>query len=249
MSNTLALFITFLLGVFILIGTIISFFIRKQEKVLDFIFAFALSLLSMLIIIDLLPEIIEHLGITYIYLFLLFGMLGLLAFKIIDDFIPLHEDHKLTKNEVKGNYVHIGFLATFALIIHNIVEGMAIYLSACNNISLGLVMSIGVGLHNIPLGIIITTTLRVSDAKNKDYIILLGSLFLSSFIGGLIPYLLNLNSVSDTVIGSLLSLTLGMLLYIIIFELWPKIIKSKNKKVTIMGIILGIVLLLLSLFI
>ena len=130
MSNTLALFITFLLGVFILIGTIISFFIRKQGKVLDFIFAFALSLLTMLIILDLLPEIIEHLGITYIYLFLLFGMLGLLVFKVIDDFIPLHEDHKLTKNEVKKNYVHIGLLATIALIIHNIVEGMAIYLSS-----------------------------------------------------------------------------------------------------------------------
>ena len=249
MSNTLALFITFLLGVFILIGTIISFFIRKQGKVLDFIFAFALSLLTMLIILDLLPEIIEHLGITYIYLFLLFGMLGLLVFKVIDDFIPLHEDHKLTKNEVKKNYVHIGLLATIALIIHNIVEGMAIYLSACNDISLGLIMSIGVGLHNIPLGIIITTTLRASDAKSKDYLILLGSLFLSSFVGGLIPYLLNLNTVCGKVVGSLLSLTLGMLLYIIIFELWPKVIKSKNKKITIIGLITGVILLLLSLLI
>lgn len=249
MSNTLALFITFLLGVFILIGTIISFFIKKQDKVLDFIFAFALSLLSTLIIIDLLPEIIEHLGITYIYLFLLFGMLGLLIFKVIDNFVPEHEDHKLTKKEVKKNYSHIGLLATIALIIHNIVEGMAIYLSACNNISLGLVMSIGVGLHNIPLGIIITTTLRVSDAKSKDYVILLGSLFLSSFVGGLIPYLLNLNTVSDTVIGSLLSLTLGMLLYIIIFELWPKVIKTRNKKITIIGLISGVILLLLSLLI
>ena len=249
MSNTLALFITFLLGVFILIGTIISFFIKKQDKVLDFIFAFALSLLSTLIIIDLLPEIIEHLGITYIYLFLLFGMLGLLIFKVIDNFVPEHEDHKLTKKEVKKNYVHIGLLATIALIIHNIVEGMAIYLSACNNISLGLVMSIGVGLHNIPLGIIITTTLRVSDAKSKDYVILLGSLFLSSFVGGLIPYLLNLNTVSDTLIGSLLSLTLGMLLYIIIFELWPKVIKTRNKKITIIGLISGVILLLLSLLI
>ena len=126
---------------------------------------------------------------------------------------------------------------------------MAIYLSACNDISLGLVMSIGVGLHNIPLGIIITTTLRVSDAKSKDYVILLGSLFLSSFVGGLIPYLLNLNTVSDTVIGSLLSLTLGMLLYIIIFELWPKVVKTKNKKITIIGLISGVILLLLSLLI
>ena len=77
----------------------------------------------------------------------------------------------------------------------------------------------------------------------------LGSLFLSSFVGGLIPYLLNLNTVSDTVIGSLLSLTLGMLLYIIIFELWPKVIKSKNKKITIIGLITGVILLLLSLLI
>ena len=249
MNNTLALFLTFLLGVFILIGTIISFFLKKQDKVLDFIFAFALSLLSMLVIFDLLKEIIEHLKITHIYLFLLFSMLGLLIFKVIDDFIPEHEDHKMTKKEVKKNYVHIGLLATIALIIHNIVEGMAIYLATLSDISLGINMSIGVGLHNIPLGIIITTTLTMSDAKSSKYFLLLGSLFISSFIGGFIPYILNLNTVNDLIIGSLLSLTMGMLLYIIIFELWPKVNKSKNKKITITGIISGIIILLLSLFI
>lgn len=246
MNNTLALFLTFLLGLFIMIGTIISFFIKKQAKVLDFIFAFALSLLSMLVIIDLLPEIIEHLKISHIYLFLIFSMLGLLIFKVIDDFIPEHEDHKMTKKEIKKNYVHIGLLATIALIIHNIVEGMAIYLTASADISLGISMSIGVGLHNIPLGIIITTTLTMSDAKPSKYFLLLGSLFISSFIGGFIPYALNLHTVNDLIIGSLLSLTLGMLLYIIIFELWPKVSKTKNKKITIIGIITGVILLLLS---
>ena len=92
MHNTLALFITFLLGFFIIIGVIIAFFLKKQKKVLDFIFAFALSILTMLILTDLLGHTIEHLGIKHIYLFILFTCLGLLIFKIIDDFVPEHED-------------------------------------------------------------------------------------------------------------------------------------------------------------
>ena len=248
MHNTLALFITFLLGFFIIIGVIIAFFLKKQKKVLDFIFAFALSILTMLILVDLLGHTIEHLGIKHIYLFILFTCLGLLIFKIIDDFVPEHEDAKMTKNEEKKNIVHIGVLATIALIIHNFVEGMAIYLTSANDINLGIMMALGVGLHNIPLGIIITTTLN-SDKNTGKYLFCIISLFISSFLGGLLLYLLNINTVSDIVIGSLLALTIGMLLYIIIFELYPKVKKTTNKKVTIIGLITGIIIALIGMFI
>ena len=248
MHNTLALFITFLLGFFIIIGVIIAFFLKKQKKVLDFIFAFALSILTMLILVDLLGHTIEHLGIKHIYLFILFTCLGLLIFKIIDDFVPEHEDAKMTKKEEKKNIVHIGVLATIALIIHNFVEGMAIYLTSANDINLGIMMALGVGLHNIPLGIIITTTLN-SDKNTGKYLFCIISLFISSFLGGLLLYLLNINTVSDIVIGSLLALTIGMLLYIIIFELYPKVKKTTNKKVTIIGLITGVIIALIGMFI
>ena len=248
MNNTLALFITFLLGFFIIIGVIIAFFLKKQKKVLDFIFAFALSILTMLILVDLLGHTIEHLGIKHIYLFILFTCLGLLIFKIIDDFVPEHEDAKMTKKEEKKNIVHIGVLATIALIIHNFVEGMAIYLTAANDINLGIMMALGVGLHNIPLGIIITTTLN-SDKNTGKYLFCIISLFISSFLGGLLLYLLNINTVSDIVIGSLLALTIGMLLYIIIFELYPKVKKTTNKKITIIGLITGVIIALIGMFI
>ena len=248
MHNTLALFITFLLGFFIIIGVIIAFFLKKQKKVLDFIFAFALSILTMLILTDLLGHTIEHLGIKHIYLFILFTCLGLLIFKIIDDFVPEHEDAKMTKKEEKKNIVHIGVLATIALIIHNFVEGMAIYLTSANDINLGIMMALGVGLHNIPLGIIITTTLN-SDKNTGKYLFCIISLFISSFLGGLLLYLLNINTVSDIVIGSLLALTIGMLLYIIIFELYPKVKKTTNKKVTIIGLITGVIIALIGTFI
>ena len=248
MHNTLALFITFLLGFFIIIGVIIAFFLKKQKKVLDFIFAFALSILTMLILVDLLGHTIEHLGIKHIYLFILFTCLGLLIFKIIDDFVPEHEDAKMTKNEEKKNIVHIGVLATIALIIHNFVEGMAIYLTSANDINLGIMMALGVGLHNIPLGIIITTTLN-SDKNTGKYLFCIISLFISSFLGGLLLYLLNINTVSDIVIGSLLALTIGMLLYIIIFELYPKVKKTTNKKITIIGLVTGVIITLIGMFI
>ena len=248
MHNTLALFITFLLGFFIIIGVIIAFFLKKQKKVLDFIFAFALSILTMLILVDLLGHTIEHLGIKHIYLFILFTCLGLLIFKIIDDFVPEHEDAKMTKNEEKKNIVHIGVLATIALIIHNFVEGMAIYLTSANDINLGIMMALGVGLHNIPLGIIITTTLN-SDKNTGKYLFCIISLFISSFLGGLLLYLLNINTVSDIVIGSLLALTIGMLLYIIIFELYPKVKKTTNKKITIIGLVTGVIIALVGMFI
>lgn len=248
MHNTLALFITFLLGFFIIIGVIIAFFLKKQKKVLDFIFAFALSILTMLILVDLLGHTIEHLGIKHIYLFILFTCLGLLIFKIIDDFVPEHEDAKMTKKEEKKNIVHIGVLATIALIIHNFVEGMAIYLTSANDINLGIMMALGVGLHNIPLGIIITTTLN-SDKNTGKYLLCIISLFISSFLGGLLLYLLNINTVSDIVIGSLLALTIGMLLYIIIFELYPKVKKTTNKKITIIGLVAGVIIALIGTFI
>ena len=248
MHNTLALFITFLLGFFIIIGVIIAFFLKKQKKVLDFIFAFALSILTMLILTDLLGHTIEHLGIKHIYLFILFTCLGLLIFKIIDDFVPEHEDAKMTKKEEKKNIVHIGVLATIALIIHNFVEGMAIYLTSANDINLGIMMALGVGIHNIPLGIIITTTLN-SDKNTGKYLFCIISLFISSFLGGLLLYLLNINTVSDIVIGSLLALTMGMLLYIIIFELYPKVKKTTNKKITIIGLVAGVIIALIGTFI
>ena len=248
MHNTLALFITFLLGFFIIIGVIIAFFLKKQKKVLDFIFAFALSILTMLILVDLLGHTIEHLGIKHIYLFILFTCLGLLIFKIIDDFVPEHEDAKMTKKEEKKNNVHIGVLATIALIIHNFVEGMAIYLTSANDINLGIMMALGVGLHNIPLGIIITTTLNC-DKNTGKYLFCIIFLFISSFLGGLLLFLLNINTVSDIVIGSLLALTIGMLLYIIIFELYPKVKKTTNKEITIIGLVTGVIIALIGMFI
>ncbi len=250
-QNQIALLITFLLGVFIAMGAILAFFLQKKQKVLDFIFALALSLIVMLIVMDLLPEIIEVLGTTNLWLFIIFGLLGILLFKMLDELVPEHHehhDHKMTKKENVKNIIHIGTLATIALMIHNIVEGMAIYIAAASNVTLGIMMSLGVGLHNIPLGMVISTTFYQSEEKKDKFFVYIIGLCLSSFVGGLLAHCFHITNVNDQMMGSILSLTLGMLVYIVIFELTPKVMETKDKKMSILGLLLGIFLSVMTIF-
>ena len=53
--------------------------------------------------------------------------------------------------------------------------------------------------------------------------------------------------INDVIRGILLSLTLGMILYIVLFEFIPEIRTIKNKKLSIFGIVLGIIIFLITL--
>ena len=107
-------------------------------------------------------------------------------------------------------------------------------------------MSIGVGIHNLPLGVMIGSVYYQSDAK-KSLRLPMFLLSISTFLGGLIPYIFGLTSASNTFMGILLSLVLGMLFYLAFFELLPKVKDTKNKNMTIYGLISGVLIFLLTL--
>ena len=71
----------------------------------------------------------------------------------------------------------------------------------------------------------------------------------STLVGGIISLLLNNQVVPEWVVGSLLSLTLGMLLFILFSELWPRIKKTKFAHERNLGLLIGIVIMLISLVI
>ena len=54
--------------------------------------------------------------------------------------------------------------------------------------------------------------------------------------------------VNEIILGILLSITLGMLVYISVFELLPRILEMKNKKYSIAGILLGVLLIVITMF-
>lgn len=245
----IALLATLLLGIFILIGALLAFVIKKKEKVADFSIGLALGVIGMLLITDLLPEVIENLGLKHIYIFIICTIIGYFLLKLLDQFIPDHEDDSMNKKERQENLIHIGVITSLAIVLHNIIEGCAVYSTFLTENNLGLAVSLGVGFHNIPLGMVIATTFYQSNDNIWKTLSIIGAVSLSTFLGGLIMFFLNLNTISPLLLGILLSLTLGMLLFIAISELIPRIKEAKDKKVSYIGLAIGIILLLLSQFI
>ena len=242
----LGLLTTLLLGIFILIGAILAFLVKKKEKVVDFSLGLALGVITMLIVTDLLPEIIENLGIKYIFVFIICTALGYGMLKLLDKFIPDHEDSSMTKKERKDNLIHIGVITSLALVLHNVIEGMAVYSTFLTETNIGLALTLGIGFHNIPLGMVIAATFYQSNDNIWKTLSIIGLVSLATFLGGLIMFFLNLTTISPLVLGILLSITLGMLLFIVLGELIPRLKEATDKKTSYVGLSIGVIILLLS---
>lgn len=245
----IGLLTTLLLGLFIIIGALIGLLASKKNKVVEFSIGLAFGVIVTLMLTDLIPEVVEYFGFSKIYIALIGGVAGFYMLRILDNFIPDHHEHKMTEKEENENLIHIGVITSIALILHNVIEGMAVYSSCLSNSSLGVALTLGIGFHNIPLGMVIASSFFHSNKNLGKTLFTVFLVSLSTFLGGFIMYLLHLTEISTILLGVLLSLTLGMLVFIVIDELLPRIANIKKKKVAYMGIGLGFVLLIISLFI
>ena len=248
-KESIGLLITFILGLFILLGAIIAIVVGKKKKIIEYSLGLALGVIVTLIITDLLPEVIENLKLSKIYIGIIGLLVGYVLLKLLDYFIPDHGDESHSKNETQNNLIHIGIITSVALIIHNIIEGMAVYTTAITaNTSLVIGMTLGVGFHNLPLGMVIASSIYQTNKSKSKTIISLIAVSISTFIGGLIVYLFHIDNIEGVIAGLLLSITLGMLLFIVIDELIPRTLSIKDKKTAIIGILSGVIILLISCF-
>lgn len=226
------LLLTLLGGLFILLGTLITFKI-KSDKFVDFTISTAFSVLMSLILFELIPEVSHHLNMLEIFIYVI---LGIFILKLLDILVPHHHhDHKHDKHH-HNTLNHIVLVSSIALCLHNIIEGMSIYAVSKNSLHAGIIMVLGVGLHNIPMGMIIGAGI---ESKTKK-VVLSTIASLSTLLGALLMILFNnlLNNYTDI----LLAITLGMIIYIALFELLPKLACSKHKKEILKGSIFGLII-------
>ena len=243
------LLLPFITGLLFLVGIYISRVIKRKDKLSNFAVSLALVVLFGLIFGDLVVELKEIYG-GFNFNILIICLVGIIILILLDKLVPSHHhdhhDNEKDKKEHQSHLYHIGLVTLISLLIHNIVEGMAIYLMGVSDLKAGIIMALGVGLHNIPLGIEIGATMQ-EDVKEKKNIIYIIILSLSSLIGGLIVLLFG--EIEEYYLGYIIALTLGMCLYITVCELLPETITHIHKKETLIGIITGILIVVLMLII
>lgn len=229
------LILTALFGFTILIGTIIILIAKDSKKISELSISVAFSVLVFLIFLELVPHTLEHLEYLDLILYIVIGMLSL---KILDLFIPEHEHSKREEH-----VYHIGLVTSIALILHNLIEGMSLYTILKSDLHLGIIMGIGIGLHNIPMGMVIGTTLEDAKKNKKQIFIISLLISLSTLLGAIIIHFIG--NISEYVLGIMLALTLGMIIYIVFFELLDHL-KHQDKKNNIIGFIIGALIFIIS---
>lgn len=247
--NINTLLLTLLSGSFFIIGYILTLIIKNKQLLTNLSLGMAFSVLIFLSVFELNAEAMEKFNTYYgnhlISLLLLIGsiLLGMGILKLLDKYVPHHDHFEEKKHNHNNHLHHIGLITALSLIIHNVIEGMSIYGLGLNNPSNGLILALGIGLHNLPFGVQISSML--GDSKKKKITLIL-SLVLSTVLGGVLMSLIG--TVNELVLGILIAITLGMIIYIIIFELLTEIKETKNKKNIYIGMIIGLIIMLISHF-
>lgn len=237
----MALLTNALAGLFFLVGSFLALFEKKKKGLIEFSIGLSFSVMVLLLAFDIVPEILELLedkGTIFMYIFI---TIGIVMLKLIDMLVP-HHDHDEEIITHHRHLNHIGIISSLSLVVHNVIEGIGVYNIALHDFKAGILMAIGVGLHNIPFGIEITATLNETKKNKKVVFGNIVLLTLSTMLGGLIMMIFK--SIDDFILGSLMSLTVGMIIYLVLFELLIELGASKNRKYSVAGLVTGVLFML-----
>lgn len=246
MSQTqLSFLLTTFAGLSTLLGCILIFInIKDQNKLIAASLSFAAGVMITVSLIDLIPEAITsaHLKFHIIPTLLFIGIffvLGIILSMLIDSLFPV------SKEKGKELY-HIGLISMLAIILHNIPEGIATFMTSFTNITLGITLTIAIAMHNIPEGISISIPIfcaTKSRFKALFYTFLSGA---SEPLGALLAYFFLRNLLNDTLMGFLYAIIAGIMIHISIYELLPTAFSYRSKKNIIPYFLAGVGVMIMS---
>lgn len=245
MSNiTIAFILTFIAGISTMLGSILIFLKDKRGVVLKYSLSFAAGVMICVSIIDLIPESIELLfrgnkNSTFL-LSLICIIIGMILSFTIDKIIPENQE---TNN---GSLFKVGIFSMIAIILHNIPEGIATFLSSATNLKLGITLTIAIALHNIPEGISISVPIFKASKSRKKALLYTFISGISEPIGAILAFLFLAPIINDTIMGVLLSLIAGIMIHIGSIKLLPTAFKFNNKKMITFFFIIGVSFMYLS---
>lgn len=239
------LLVTFLAGMSMAVGALFVKLFRDPHRLSHASSALALGAILALALFDLGPEAVEFAGEAGAASALLLVGAGFGLLALLELFVPDHDDAAAHEHHVSEDAIdaHIGLLSVIALVLHNLVEGMAMYALASVSLQQGLVYAFGVALHNIPMGMLVFTALRTEGRGIKS--LAFGGALLSTVAGGLVMMLLR-GYVSGHVMEMLTCVAFGMILYIAFVELVPHVARTKPAWASAAGVACGFALVLVA---
>lgn len=166
--------------------------------------------------------------------------IGIIAMIVCDLTVDKKFKKKSKTLNTKNNLLKTGIIVSIGLAIHNIPEGLAIGSGFDASIKLGYSLAIAICFHDIPEGI--SMALPMKNGGMKIYKIMFYVILsgIATGIGALIGSIVG--KVSEQIIAICLSFAAGAMLYIVSGELIPESNKLYKGRMSAIGNMIGFII-------
>lgn len=258
------------------IGSLLALFTKRTNtKFLSVALGFSAGVMIYVSMVEIFPKaqesLISEMGKSagsWATVVAFFG--GMLLIAIIDNFIPSidnpHEIRKVEELEVttdgdavsesiednnesikNKNLMRMGIFTAIAVAVHNFPEGLATFIAALQDPSLGVPIAVAIAIHNIPEGIAVSIPIYYATGSRKKA-------FIYSFLSGLaepvgagIGFLILMPFLTETLFGILFASVAGIMVFISLDQLLPAAREYGEHHLSIYGLVGGMMVMALSL--
>lgn len=270
-----ALILALLAGLSTTVGCIIAFLVKRPSpEFLSIIMGFSAGVMILVSFVELLTEGININGFIMGLFFFFVGLFIMLLVDItithkyeFEDTFKILYDENLGKNEndhppstrrrrrryrygrgkTEVNLEKTSLLVSLGVFIHNIPEGIATFIGTIQSIELGIILAVAIALHNIPEGIAVATPIYISTGSRKKAFLWSFLSGISEFIGAVVFGLIFFPFINDYLLGAMLAIVAGLMVYISLDELLPVSHSLGREHFSILGLIMGMLVMSLSL--
>ena len=222
-----ALLLSALAGLSTTIGSVLALFVRKPgSRLMTLTLGFSGGVMILVSFVELLPAGMDAIGFAPANL-AFFG--GMVAMFLIDALIPhdyMAEHHHPEEENgqdaaLKSRLLKAGLFVALGLGIHNFPEGMATFATSLSDPQLGIAIAITIAIHNVPEGLAVSAPVyAATGSRSKAF----WWSFLSGVaepVGALLAAVVLMPFLNAAVLGAVLAVVAGIMVFISIDELLP----------------------------
>lgn len=259
-SILFALGLTLFAGLSTGIGSIMSFLSKKfNPKFLALSLGFSAGVMIYVSLIEIFVKANESLTTAHgskqgeIFTVIAF-FAGIALIALIDKLIPSYENPHEIKNidtpiaqENSNKLKRMGLFAALAIAIHNFPEGLATFMGALNDPTLGISIAVAIAIHNIPEGIAVSAPIYYATKSKKKAFWLSFLSGLAEPVGAIVGYFLLRDLFNDSTFGIIFASVAGIMVYISLDELLPTAEEYGEHHIAIGGLVAGMAVMAISL--
>ena len=186
----------------------------------------------------------EALEISRIPVIMLGILLGVVCMIVCDILVQNKFHINVQESKASNTLLKTGIIVSIGLALHNFPEGLAIGSGFGASIKLGYSLAVAILLHDIPEGVSMAVPMKNGGMKTSKVICYVVLSGITTGIGAFFGALIG--TISEQVIAICLSFAAGAMLYIVSGELIPESNKLYKGRMNGIGNILGFILGILA---